>query len=283
MNTNSEYIQIDMIRIAEAILRRIWMVLIAMVVCGSLMLTYAAFYVTPQYQASVLMYVNNSSFSVGATSFSISASEINAAKSLVETYLVILKTRLTLNEVIRLGDLERSYGELRDMISAASVNETEVFSVTVTSPDPYEAEHIANTIGQVLPDKIAGIVEGSSVRIVDYAVVPSARVSPSLKKYTVVGIALGMLASCAMIAIREIVDDRIRSEQYLLDTFKEIPLLAVIPDMLDAKPKGRYGYSKYYRYGYRSHYYKNYRMYGAYGEEAGEEAMKGGEGNDGEE
>lgn len=289
MNINNEYIQIDLLKIAEAILRRIWLVLIAMVLCGGILLSYAAFYITPLYQAKVLLYVNNSSFSATAKSFSISASELSAAKSLVETYLVILKTRLTLNDVIALGGLDCSYSELHDMITAEAVNETDIFSVTVTNPDPYEAEHIANTIARVLPDKIAGVVEGSSVRIVDYAVVPSVRVSPSLRRYTMIGMLLGAAISCAYIAVREIMDDRIHSEQYLLDTFKGIPLLAVIPDMLEDGSKGRYGYRRYgygyrrygYRYGYRSHYYRNYHRYEAYGygEEAQQEAHK----NDGKE
>jgi len=243
MNKDSEYIKIDLVKIAEGMLRRLWIIILAMVLCGVMAFSYAAFMVTPMYEARAMMYVNNSSFSVGATSFSISSSEISAAKSLVDTYLVILETRLTLNEVIERGDLDCTYEELCKMISAESVNETEVFSVTVTSDDPLEAEHIANTIAQVLPDKIAGVVEGSSVSIVDYAVVPSEKVSPSIKKYTMVGLLLGLLLSGGVIALIEILDDQIRSESYLLENYKNIPLLTVVPDMAaDHSRKGYYYY-----------------------------------------
>ena len=132
------------------------------------------------------------------------------------------------------------------MISAESFNETEVFSVTITSPDPYEAEHIANTLAKVLPEKIAGVVEGSSVRIVDYAVVPSQKVSPNLQMYALIGLLLGMLLSGTVIVILEIMDDRIHSEDYLLESFGSIPLLSVIPDMADEKQKDQYYYSNSY-------------------------------------
>ena len=247
MNRDSEYIKIDLVKIAEGMLRRLWMIILAMVVCGGALLSYAAFMVTPLYEASALMYVNNSSFSVGATSFSISASEISAAKSLVDTYLVILETRLTLDDVIQRGELNRSYGELCRMIRAEAVNETEVFSVIVTSDDPQEAEHIANTIAQVLPGKIAGVVEGSSVSIVDYAVVPSGKVSPNIQKYTVVGLLLGLLLSGGVIALIEILDNRIHSESYLLENFKDIPLLTVVPDMLGHQSRKGYYYYNYYK------------------------------------
>lgn len=250
MKMDKEYIKIDLIKIAEGMIKRLWMIILAMAVCGSLAFSYAAFMVTPLYEASALMYVNNSSFSVGATSFSISSSEISAAKSLVDTYLVILETRLTLNEVIDRGELDISYEDLCKMISAGSVNDTEVFSVTVTSDDPQEAEHIANIIAQVLPDKIAGVVEGSSVSIVDYAVVPSEKVSPSISKYTIIGLMLGLLISGGIITVIEILDDQIRSEEYLLENFPDIPLLTVVPDLIE--DQSRKGYYYYHRREYRS-------------------------------
>jgi len=252
MNKESEYIQIDLLKIAEGILRRFWLVTLCMLLCGALLFSYAAFYLSPQYEASVMVYVNNSSFSVGATTFSISASEISAARGLVDTYLVILTTRTTLNEVIRVGELDYTYEALVKMITAESVNETEVFSVTVTSGDPYEAEHIANTIARVLPDKIAAIVEGSAARIVDYAVVPSKKVSPSIRNYTLAGLLIGLLFSCGAISVIEMRDDRIRTENYLLENFGNIPLLSVIPDMMEEKGSSpKYGkYGKYATPGY---------------------------------
>ena len=248
MNNENEYIQIDLLKIFEGIIRRFWMVALCMILCGVLLFSYAAFYLSPMYEASVMVYVNNSSFSVGATTFSISSSEISAARGLVETYLVILRTRTTLNEVIRVGELDYTYEELLEMIEAEQVNKTEVFSITVTCGNPYEAEHIANTIARVLPDKIASIVDGSAARIVDYAVVPSRKVAPSIRNYTMVGMILGLLLSCGAIAVIEIMDDRIRTENYLLENFSSIPLLSVIPDMLEEK--GSQYYSKYGQSGY---------------------------------
>ena len=245
MNKDNEYIRIDLVKIFEGLIHRIWTIAIAMLLCGAIMFSYATFWLSPMYEASALMYVNNSSFSVGATSFAISSSEISAAKSLVDTYLVILKTRSTLNDVIEKGDLDIEYEDLCEMITAESVNETEVFSVTVTSADPMLSEHIANTIAHVLPDKIADIVEGSSVRIVDYAVVPSEKVSPSIRLYTLVGLIGGLLLSCAVIIVIETLDDQIRSEEYLLENYADIPLLTVVPDLLNDKMhKGYYYYQQ---------------------------------------
>ena len=169
---------IDLLRLLNAYWHRLWMIVIAAIVCGGLGFSYAAFILEPTYKAEALMYVNNSSISVGSTSFSISPSELSAAQSLVDTYVVILKTRTTLEKVIEKADLKYTYEQLSKMISSGSISNTEVFNIDVTSNDPAEAELIANTIAKVLPERISGIVDGSSVRIVDYAVKPSAKAGP---------------------------------------------------------------------------------------------------------
>lgn len=242
---DKDYIEIDILKLLKALWHRAWAIVLSAVICGGMAFSYARFLITPLYQASTLIYVNNSSFSVGSTSFSISASELSAAQSLVDTYLVILKTRTTLNDVIEEADLPYSYEQLYGMISAASVNSTEIFEIVVTSTDPREAEKIANTIGKVLPDRISDVVDGSSVRIVDYAIVPSRKSSPNITKYTMVGIFLGIVISCGIVILLELFDDVVHTEDDITQKY-DLPLLAVIPDLLGTKTRsyGNYGRAK---------------------------------------
>lgn len=235
-----QFIEIDLFQLVRALWHRAWAIILAMLVCGGLGFSYARFMITPTYQARALMYVNNSTLSVGSTS--VSLSDLSASQTLVDTYLVILKTRLTLNEVIERAELRYSYEQLSGMIQASSVNDTEIFAITVTSTDPVEAERIANTITEVLPGKITEILDGSSARTVDLAVVPTSRSSPSITRYTTMGMMAGIAISCAIIVLMELLDEQIRNEDYLIQTYK-LPMLAVVPDLM-AKP-GK-GYSEYY-------------------------------------
>lgn len=243
MEKDQDVIEIDLLAIARAIWRKIWLV-IAMVIIGTvIMFSYAKFLIVPLYESRAMMYVNNSSLSLGNTSFSISSGELSAAQSLVETYIVILKSRLTLNAVIEKADLPYTYEELKNMITASAVNATEVFEIVVTDKDPVEAELIANTIAEILPQKIAGIVEGSSVKIVDYAVVPAYPVSPSVTKYTAIGFLMGGVISVGIIAVMELFNKSIRDEDYLLQTY-DLPILAVVPVMGQTE-KGHRSYQGY--------------------------------------
>ena len=201
-----------------------------------------AYYLVPaKYQASALLYVNNSSISVGSTS--ISLSDLSASQTLVDTYIAILNTRLTLNDVIAEAEVDYTFEQMKKMIDAEAVNGTEIFEVTVTSKDPWEAERVANTIVDILPDKIAQIVDGSSVRTVDLAVVPEKKSSPSCTVFTVVGALIGLLLSGGIVVVRELLDDQIQSSEDLLKAYN-LPVLAAIPDML--AEQNRKGYGSYY-------------------------------------
>jgi len=245
MNTkldNNEF-EIDILHLLKVLWKKAWIIILCTILLGAITLSYAYFFVTPQYQAKAMMYVNNSSFSVGGASFSISTSELTAAKGLLDTYVIILKSRTTLEKVIEEADLDYTYEYLSGMVTASSVNSTEVFQIVATSSDPGEAELIVDTIVKVLPDRIADIVDGSSVRLVDHAVLPTHRSSPSYTKYTMIGLIIGFLLSCGVIVLIDLMDTTIRDEDYLYQRYS-IPVLAVVPDAYETK-RSSYGY--YYK------------------------------------
>lgn len=248
---NKEFIEIDIMQIFGLLASRLWVILICGFVCASIFFSYAFYFIEPKYESSTMFYVNNNNLSIGSISYSISSSDISASQSLVDTYIVILNTRNTLETVIEKANLDYKYEQLLGMISASSVNSTEIFKVNVRSTDPKEACIIANTIAAVLPDKISEIVTGSGAKIVDYAVVNASKVSPSIPLYTITGLLIGVVISCIAIILKDYFDDTIRCENDLTERFGNIPTLAVIPN-LNAKHGNSY------------HYYKNRYSYGSY-------------------
>jgi len=254
---NKEEIEIDLLHIAKLLWKKAWIIAISIILAGAALFSYSVFFITPQYKATAKMYVNNSSISLGSTSVSISSGQLTAARSLLDTYIVILKTRTTFERVIEKSGINRTYGELMNMVSAEAVNETDVFSITATSDDPAEAELIVDTIVEILPERISDIVDGSSVRIVDHAILPTARSSPNYTRNAVLGMILGFLFSAAIIIIVDLMDSSVRDEEYLTQRY-DIPLLAVIPDSYSSRKSS---YKKYYGKYYNYNRY-NYDGYG---------------------
>lgn len=215
--------------------------MIAGIVAATIGFSFSSFVIAPKYSSSILLYVNNSSFSLGSTSFSISSSEISAAQSLVKTYIVMLQNRTTLESVIEKAEVDYTYKELDSMITASSVNDTEVMQVTVTCEDPYEAAKIVNSIAKVLPMRISEIIDGASMEVVDDGVPNLQKISPSVTKYTAVGLILGVVLSVLAIAVIAMFDDTIHDEDYILKNY-DYPILAKIPNLLSADSKQNYSY-----------------------------------------
>lgn len=237
-----EYYTIDLVHILSVLWKKIWVIIICGLIGGVIGFSYSAFAIAPTYSSEIMLYVNNSSLSVGGASFSISSSEITAAQSLVKTYSVLLENRTTLEAVIEKSGVDYTWQELDQMISAASVRETEVLRVRVTCEDPYDAAKIANCIAEVLPMRISEIIEGSSMEVVDSAVVNLNKVAPSITKYTAMGGMVGLIASLIILIIMAVADDAIHDEEYILQTY-DFPILAKIPDLNQSDSKG-YAYYK---------------------------------------
>ena len=229
-----DMIEIDLLKLVLILWRKAWAIVLAMIVMGGIAFGVTYNFIEPTYQASVKVYVNNTN----QNNSTMTQSDVNLQRTLVQTYIVTLKSRTTLNEVIKQADLDYNFEELSGMISAEAVNSTEVFEVTVVSKDAKEAAEIANTIAEVLPSRISEIIENSSVKILDYAIINNEPISPSYVKNVAIGALAGAVVAVALIFLQFVLDNKIHSEEYLIEHYK-YPILAVIPD-LAATSKNKY-------------------------------------------
>ena len=237
----NEVIEIDLRRVLDAIMKKAWLVALAAVLGAVMVLVGSLLFISPKYQSSAMFYVNNNSVSLGDTTLSITSADISASRGLVKSYIVILNTRESLNDVIDYAGVDRTYAELKSMISAEAVDATEIFEVVVTSEDPQEAEKIASAIAYILPKRITSIIEGTSAKIVDSAVVASHPSSPSYSKNALIGFLVGFVVSVGAIVLNVLFDITIRTEEDIAQACK-YPVLTAVPD-LKAPQKGGYDYS----------------------------------------
>ena len=242
----NEDIEINLGRIVRAIAAKAWLVTIVAVLCAVLTFVGTFFLITPRYTSSAMFYVNNNAFPGGDASHSISSGDLTTSRNLVDSYIVILYTRETLNDVIDYVGANLTYSELREMISSQAVNETEIFEVAVTSTNAQDAERLANAIAYILPKRISTILEGTSAKVVDEAVVPSRPSSPSYSANTVIGFLLGAMVTIGIIAVREIFDVTIRSEEDVTQCCNH-PILTLVPDMTVSGKGSPYYYRSYGR------------------------------------
>lgn len=235
-----EYYTIDVLHIVRTVWRRIWVIGICGFLAAVIGFSMAAFVIAPTYSSYIKLYVNNSDFSVGNTSFSISSSQLSAAQSLVRTYGEILDSRTTLTRVAEKTGLGYDWRDISHMLTYRPSNDTEIMLVNVTCEDPYHAYKIAETISEVLPARIAEIVDGASMEVVESAFPRLQKLGPSITRYTAVGLILGVLLSTVATVIAALMDDTIHDESYVLRTY-DYPILGKVPNLINSGNKS-YGY-----------------------------------------
>ena len=224
-----EALDIDLQRLLRALRNQSMQIGMVAVVCAVAAFLGSCFLFTPRYRSDVMFYVNNNSASQPESSGGISSADISASRGLVQSGIVILNSLETLDAVIETSGADRSYTELQDMICAEAVDATEFFRVTVTGPDPQEAVQIADAIAQILPERISGILEGSSVRIVDAPVAAAKPCTPGHGERVAAGFLIGLGLAAGWVVLCALTDTTICSVQDITQCCG-IPVLAVVPD-----------------------------------------------------
>ena len=223
----NDTIELDLKEIGLALLKQIWAIILCAVIAGLGMLVYTANFVAPTYRASVTMYVNNSS---GVNSQYMSSSDLAVAQRLVETYTNIIGSHTVLSKVAEASGLNITADEIRGMLAASAVGETEIFKVFVTAQDPKLAADLANVIAEVAPEEISKIIPGSTAKVVDYARTPTGRYAPNYTSSAVLAALVGALLAAAVVVAQQLLDNRITKKEDLEKIFP-MPVLGSIPEM----------------------------------------------------
>lgn len=238
ISKENEETTIDLLAVFKTLWRKAWLIVLCGVLGAIIAFGITKFAVKPTYRTRITVYVNNRVDEGKA----LSQSDLNAAAKLVDTYSAIIRSDTVMREVSEKTGIALESESIRSKVSAKAVNNTEVFDVYVTDTDPVRAANIANGIADVFPAIVSDIVSGSSAKIIDRAMVPTARYSPSYKRSIMLGTFAGLLAMSAFVLIRAFMDDSITSPADLENL--GYPLLAIIPDLKESTAgSGGYGYA----------------------------------------
>ena len=235
MNTSNDIEQVDIKRMIEIVLERIVSIVIITIIFGMITFALSEFFITPKYESSITMYVNNRKSSAEEISETKTlSSDIVASQQLVPTYIEMIKSNNVLQEVCdvvkeKTGE-KFTVGKIKKMLTVEAVSNTEIIRVSVRTEQSVMSREIANTIASVAPDKIQKFIERSDVRIIDKAKLSTNPVSPNVRNNTILGALLGLVLSISFILLKELFDVRVKSADDLVARFN-LPVLGTIPEI----------------------------------------------------
>lgn len=211
-----------------ALWHSILLIIIASVACMALFGGFTYFFVNPEYTATAKLYVYNEKNDERY----ITSGDLTVSKSLVDTYLIIIRSDPVLEQVAY--TLQRTYPDLTakkidSLLSGSAINETEAFYISATSENRRMAADIVNEIIDVAPDEIIRVVKAASVELIEEAQVPAIDdYNWPIARNAFIGFAIGFILSCGYILLANSMDTTVYGRNEILNNFK-LPVIGLIP------------------------------------------------------
>ena len=211
---NDEEREIDLGEIVHLLLSKLWIIILSGVVFCLATVMGTMLLVTPKYESTTKIVVLSKQDSNTLTN-----QDMQISTSLTKDYVELIKSRTVTEGVIAQLGLDMTHEQLLKKLSVDTPIDTRVVSITIKDTDPYTAAEIANAVRDVASKHIQQVMDIKAVNIVETANIPDEPSSPSLLKSGVIGAALGILLSLAIVVIVYLMNDTVKTpedvEKYL--------------------------------------------------------------------
>lgn len=224
-------VEIDLVDLFYVLWGHFWQILICLVLGALIALGITKFLITPMYEATSSIYI------VSASNNSVvNLTDLQIGAQLTADYQELMLSRPLLEDVIDNLGLKDAKGDeampvktLRDMVKITNASDTRILKITVTSPDPQESADIANELVNQACIYLPQIMETEEPNLVEEAIEPTEKSSPSYTKNTLIGGFLAACLCCAVLIVRYLLNDTFMTPDDIAKVFGVQPL-ATIPE-----------------------------------------------------
>ncbi len=206
-------------------------------IVGSLILgmivafTVTFFLITPKYTATATLYVVSGNSSV------VDLSALQIGTQVKSDYKELMKSRTILDEVIKDLRLENfTTSSLANCITISNTSDTRILNVSVETTNAQLSADIANKLAKESITYLPSVMKTDSLTLVDEALVPTSKSSPSTVRNTALGGILCALVYCAYLIIKMLMNDTFVTPDDIYKKFGVQPL-AAIPEQKSKKRK----------------------------------------------
>lgn len=226
--------EIDLKEIFFVLLRKAWLILLVGILFAAGAGFYTKKYITPQYQSTSMLYVLGKSIT--------SLADIQIGSQLTNDYVIMIKSRPVVKQVIENLNMNLTYEQMVGKISINNPSNTRIIKITVTDADPFMARDIATEFANVSKKKMAEIMVTDEPTVVEEGSLNENPISPSLRKNCVKAGFLGIVLICGILLVVYLMNDTVKTAEDV-EKYLGISTLAMIP-MNGKEKKKRHRRSK---------------------------------------
>ena len=179
-------------------------------------------FIKPAYQANTELYITSNDSMI-------SLQDLQIGTAIAEDYRFIITSRSVLNKVIEDLQLDLNYDQLKAMINVTNPNGTHIIRTSVKTGDLELSRDIANKLLSVSIERIYQVVGASEPSVIDYSEASAVEdVSPSFRKFLLIGTLIGFLVVAVIVIVRVIMNSTLRTEEDI-EKYLNLTVLAAIP------------------------------------------------------
>ena len=169
------------------------------------------FFMTPIYQSSTQILVNQKKQEGAAIQYN----EVQTNIQLTNTYKVIIKSPVILDQVKEKLGLNITVQELNNKIEVANEKDSQVVAVTAQDKDPKLARDIANTTAEVFKGEVAKIMSVDNVTVLSKAEVAEnlSPIKPRPMLNVAIAFVIGLMASIGLAFLLEYLDNTVKKKK----------------------------------------------------------------------
>lgn len=214
--------EIDLVELFFTLLHNWKLLLIGLIMGAVIMAGYYGMFVQSTYRATTELYITNSDSII-------SLQDLQMGTALTEDYKTIITSRTVLNKVIEDLQLNMDYRQLRKLISVSNPTGTHIISTSVTTTNRDSSRIIANDLLNVSIERLYQVIGTSEPTIIDYSQADAVEnVTPSMRRYILMGGLIGLLLVAAFITIRVMLDTTIKTDDDV-ERYLKLPMLSSVP------------------------------------------------------
>jgi len=225
-------VEITLKDLLDWMIKGIVFILVVAILFGVGAFVYTKYFIPPTYTAQVKFYASAAETNPYATA------NQAVAPQFVEFLNINEFNELVSKDMTEDTGMNLSPKEISSCLSFSSVIEdTSSFFVVVTTTDPTLTYSIALSVAEMGPEQIAKYENVGTLAVLSNPVMPTAPSGPNAVRNTFVGLVFGFVLAAAIVILRELTDNRIRSAEELSELF-ELPLFGIVPDFSSKDKKG---------------------------------------------
>lgn len=231
MYNDYDEVEIDLLELFYALKKKIVMIMLTAIAVAGIAAAYSFLLASPVYESTAKLYILSQSTSL--TSFA----DIQISSSLAKDYEEMIFSRPVVMQVKKNLNLDYSYEQLKTKLTVNNPADTRCLNITCQSNDIEEARNMANEFATVSKRQIAKIMDTDEPTIFEKAVKNSHPVKPRKVRNIAIGFMLGFALACAIVIIRYMMNDSLKSEDDI-QRHLDLNTLASIPNEKTQKLEG---------------------------------------------